>query len=227
MTKLRVHELAKELGMDNKELLDILAKKKVEVKSHMSSLEEQCGCGSEERVRTIRRRRECGREERGSTEEYRRSCRCFVRRMQKIPDEDLPIVRREHVRVQDEAEYVRPVQPEIGARPEQRPQERRPSGWCVRREYSPPGRHSGQTARAARPQEKAEQTNSSQAAGSRGQHAAITVKRRKRITVHRIAEISAVRVTWKRPRRRPLQRPERFSVTMTETIEMIVADGFR
>mgnify|MGYP000269074687 CR=1 FL=1 len=28
MTKLRVHELAKELGMDNKELLDILAKKK-------------------------------------------------------------------------------------------------------------------------------------------------------------------------------------------------------
>ena len=41
MTKLRVHELAKELGMDNKELLDILAKKKVEVKSHMSTLEEQ------------------------------------------------------------------------------------------------------------------------------------------------------------------------------------------
>ncbi len=41
MTKLRVHELAKELGMDNKELLDILAKKKVEVKSHMSTLEDQ------------------------------------------------------------------------------------------------------------------------------------------------------------------------------------------
>ena len=40
MTKMRVHELAKELGIDNKELLDNLAKKQVEVKSHMSSLEE-------------------------------------------------------------------------------------------------------------------------------------------------------------------------------------------
>ena len=27
MTKLRVHELAKELGMENKELMDVLAKK--------------------------------------------------------------------------------------------------------------------------------------------------------------------------------------------------------
>ena len=40
MTKLRVHELAKELGIENKELLDVLAKKKVEVKSHMSTLED-------------------------------------------------------------------------------------------------------------------------------------------------------------------------------------------
>ena len=41
MTKLRVHELAKELGMENKELMDILAKKNVEVKSHMSSLPDE------------------------------------------------------------------------------------------------------------------------------------------------------------------------------------------
>lgn len=40
MTKMRVHELAKELGMENKELIDVLAKKHVEVKSHMSSLED-------------------------------------------------------------------------------------------------------------------------------------------------------------------------------------------
>ena len=40
MTKMRVHELAKELGMDNKELMDVLQKKSVEVKSHMSSLDE-------------------------------------------------------------------------------------------------------------------------------------------------------------------------------------------
>ncbi len=40
MTKMRVHELAKELGMENKELIDVLAKKHVEVKSHMSSLDD-------------------------------------------------------------------------------------------------------------------------------------------------------------------------------------------
>ncbi len=40
MTKMRVHELAKELGMDNKELVDILQKKNVEVKNHMSTIED-------------------------------------------------------------------------------------------------------------------------------------------------------------------------------------------
>lgn len=41
MAKMRVHELAKELGMENKELMDVLAKKNVEIKSHMSSLENE------------------------------------------------------------------------------------------------------------------------------------------------------------------------------------------
>ena len=40
MGKMRVHELAKELGLENRALLDILAKKRVEVKNHMNSLEE-------------------------------------------------------------------------------------------------------------------------------------------------------------------------------------------
>ena len=40
MTKMRVHELAKELGMDNKELVDILLKKNVEIKNHMSTVED-------------------------------------------------------------------------------------------------------------------------------------------------------------------------------------------
>ena len=40
MTKVRVHELAKELNKSNKEILDFLQEKKVEVKSHMSILEE-------------------------------------------------------------------------------------------------------------------------------------------------------------------------------------------
>ena len=40
MGKMRVHELAKELGLENRALLDILAKKRIEVKNHMNSLEE-------------------------------------------------------------------------------------------------------------------------------------------------------------------------------------------
>ena len=41
MTKLRVHELAKELGMENKDLMDILEKKHVEVKTSMSSIPDE------------------------------------------------------------------------------------------------------------------------------------------------------------------------------------------
>ena len=41
MTKVRVHELAKELGMENKELVDLLQKKNVVVKNHMSTIEEK------------------------------------------------------------------------------------------------------------------------------------------------------------------------------------------
>ena len=41
MTKMRVHELAKELGLESKELLDILTKKEIPVKSHASSLESE------------------------------------------------------------------------------------------------------------------------------------------------------------------------------------------
>ena len=41
MTKLRVHELAKELGMENKDLMEILEKKKVEAKTSMSSIPDE------------------------------------------------------------------------------------------------------------------------------------------------------------------------------------------
>ncbi len=41
MSKVRVHELAKELGRQNKELLNFLAEKGIEVKSHMSSIENE------------------------------------------------------------------------------------------------------------------------------------------------------------------------------------------
>ena len=41
MTKLRVHELAKELDKTNKEVMDVLKEKQVDVKSHMSTLSEE------------------------------------------------------------------------------------------------------------------------------------------------------------------------------------------
>ena len=41
MTKVRVHELAKELNKTNKEVLDVLREKNIEVTSHMSSLSDE------------------------------------------------------------------------------------------------------------------------------------------------------------------------------------------
>jgi translation initiation factor IF-2 len=40
MSKIRIHELAKELNVDNKKVMEYLKEKKIEVKSHMSTLEE-------------------------------------------------------------------------------------------------------------------------------------------------------------------------------------------
>ena len=40
MSKLRVHELAKELGKQNKEVMNYLTEKGITVKSHMSTIEE-------------------------------------------------------------------------------------------------------------------------------------------------------------------------------------------
>ena len=39
-SKLRVHELAKQLGMSNDELLEVLVEEGIEVKSHLSALDE-------------------------------------------------------------------------------------------------------------------------------------------------------------------------------------------
>ncbi|CAD2076381.1 Translation initiation factor IF-2 [Jeotgalicoccus aerolatus] len=40
MSKIRIHEYAKEIGLTSKEIIDFLESKKVEVKSHMSSIED-------------------------------------------------------------------------------------------------------------------------------------------------------------------------------------------
>ena len=41
MGKMKVHELAKELGMQSKELVDKLIKLKYDIKSHLSTLEDE------------------------------------------------------------------------------------------------------------------------------------------------------------------------------------------
>ena len=45
MPKIRIHELAKELNIDNKKVMEYLKEKKIEVKSHMSTLEENQEAG--------------------------------------------------------------------------------------------------------------------------------------------------------------------------------------
>ena len=40
MSKIRIHEYAKEIGLSSKEVIDFLESKNIEVKSHMSSIED-------------------------------------------------------------------------------------------------------------------------------------------------------------------------------------------
>ena len=42
MAKIKVYELAKELNVQSKDVLEFLESKKIEVKNHMSALEENC-----------------------------------------------------------------------------------------------------------------------------------------------------------------------------------------
>ena len=73
MAKKRVHELAKELAIGNKELLEILKSKNIEVKSHMSSVEEsvadeirkthQTGSGKEEPAKKVSKKAETAKKE--------------------------------------------------------------------------------------------------------------------------------------------------------------------
>ena len=41
MSKVRVHELAKELNVTNKDIIQFLEEKNIEAKSHMSALEDE------------------------------------------------------------------------------------------------------------------------------------------------------------------------------------------
>ena len=147
----------KSWGADNKDLMEACEEKKKRCGSEKpyEFVGRQCGCGSEERVRKIRRRREKRERRRGGTEEKDDHAGVPSAEMQKIPEEDLPIVRREHnVRVQDEAEYVRPV-----AGNSARPAAASAGTAPVRLATSAgntarPAGTAAQTARPARPQEK-------------------------------------------------------------------------
>src|SRR5699024_11661534 len=59
MPKIRIHELAKELNVDNKAVMDYLKENRIEVKSHMSTLEDN----QEAMVRKAISSRPAGKEE--------------------------------------------------------------------------------------------------------------------------------------------------------------------
>ena len=55
MSKIRVHELAKELGRQNREIMEILKAGGIDVKSHMSNIEEAQALMVKEKIRQMRK----------------------------------------------------------------------------------------------------------------------------------------------------------------------------
>ena len=173
MTKMRVHELAKELGVDNKDLMEALKKKDVEVKSHMSSLEDNV-------VADLKKEfgKSAGAEKAGEKKEEAPKKKTIMQ-----------VFRPQNAKNSGRGSSNRPAGARQGAgRGGVRPtgaagnsarlaaasagNGARPAGASAGNTARPAGT-AAQTARPARPQEKAEQTNSSQAAGeNRGQNAA-------------------------------------------------------
>ena len=173
MTKMRVHELAKELGVDNKDLMEALKKKDVEVKSHMSSLEDNV-------VADLKKEfgKSAGAEKAGEKKEEAPKKKTIMQ-----------VFRPQNAKNSGRGSSNRPagarqgagrggVRPTGAAGNSARPAAAsagngaRPAGASAGNTARPAGT-AAQTARPARPQEKAEQTNSSQAAGeNRGQNAA-------------------------------------------------------
>ncbi|MCU6748195.1 translation initiation factor IF-2 [Faecalicatena acetigenes] len=132
MSKMRVHELAKELGMDNKELMDILGKKNVEVKSHMSSLEENV-------VEEIRN--EAGKPEKKKEEEAapKKKNLAFVIRPQNSKNVNRIQGNRPAARGQRPAGTARPAQGAAGSRPARPAQAGRPAGKTTQTMGRPTG----------------------------------------------------------------------------------------
>ena len=80
MAKIKVYELAKELNVSSKEVVEFLGEKNIEVKSHMSSLEE-----ADAETPLVNQRRQKKKRQR-----HRRKkvlCRCSVLRIRRMETE--------------------------------------------------------------------------------------------------------------------------------------------
>lgn len=109
MTRMRVHELAKELNMNNKDLLDRLIKLGIQVKNHMSVLTEPA----------LQKIRQQFTGERAEKLEEKRIGRQVIRRRKRMPEEELPVpegLAEEAVEVSVSLEESIPLRPEEAAR---------------------------------------------------------------------------------------------------------------
>ncbi len=78
MTRMRVHELAKELNLNNKDLIDRILKLGIQVKNHMSTLTES----------TVQKVRQQFAEARAETVEEKRIGRAVIRRRKRVAEEE-------------------------------------------------------------------------------------------------------------------------------------------
>ncbi len=85
MTRMRVHELAKELNMENKDLIDRIIKMGIQVKNHMSTLTDSA----------VLRIRQQFSEARAETIEEKRIGRAVIRRRKKVADEETAVMEPE------------------------------------------------------------------------------------------------------------------------------------
>ena len=142
MPKIRIHELAKELNIDNKKVMEYLKEKKIEVKSHMSTLEEN----QEAMVRKAFSSQPEKKEEREAPAEA-----------PKKKSNIIQVFRPQNATSKEAKNYRRPGQnprpsgsrPAGGERPVQEKAEGRPAGTAA-----------GQPAAAARPQVAAQSAES-------------------------------------------------------------------
>jgi Translation initiation factor IF-2, N-terminal region len=83
MAKIKVYELAKELNVSSKEVVEFLGEKNIEVKSHMSSLEE----ADAEIVRNSFGKSEKTEEKAAEAPKKKVLCRCSVLRIRRMETE--------------------------------------------------------------------------------------------------------------------------------------------